>query len=302
MRTATLFCGLAVLSLWLCATCSYCWQEEYEFVLEWGSAGSDTGQFRLPRGMCTDNHCHVYVCEYNNKRVQEFDSVGNFIMMFGDSGSGPGQFRYPSDVVVDDSGYIYVADPTLNRIQKFDSLGNFVLAWGDSGLGCRGIAIDSLNYLYVTDQGGHSIRRFTTTGDSVGRWFGPDSSRWSPVCVTVHEACLYAHTEYFSVNIQKFDTSGAFILEWSYWGFAPEENAYIEDLAADDSGNIYVPDAWNDRCQKFDRNGRFITMWGSGGSGPGQFDTPIGIAVDKNGNVYVSDTGNNRIQKFRKKN
>jgi DNA-binding beta-propeller fold protein YncE len=301
MRRAILLCGLTVLCLWFCATCSYCWQEEYEFVLEWGSAGSDTGQLDHPRGMCTDGRGHIFVCEYGNKRVQEFDLLGKFIMMFGDSGAGPGQFMYPSDVVVDDSGYIYVADPALGRIQKFDGFGNLVLAWGDSGLGCRGIAIDSLNYLYVTDQGGHSIRKFTTTGDSVARWFGPDSLRWSPVCITVHEAYVYAHTEYFSSNIQEFDTSGGFVLEWSGFGFAPEENAFIEDLATDDSGSVYASETWNDRCQKFDRNGRFVTMWGVSGHGPGQFDYPWGIAIDRAGNVYVGDAANNRIQKFRKK-
>ena len=196
MRRSRSLCVFFALSLNLFAMTGYCWQEEYEFVLEWGSAGSDTGEFDRPRGMCTDRLGCVYVCDYGNKRVQKFDSLGNFVMMFGDSGSGDGQFEYPSDVVVDDSGYIYVADPTLTRIQKFGSNGNFVLAWGDSVLGCRGIAIDSLYYLYVADQGTRSIRKFDVHGNPVKQWSSPDASNWSPVSITVHDIYVYAYTYY----------------------------------------------------------------------------------------------------------
>jgi tripartite motif-containing protein 71 len=274
--------------------------EEYEFVLEWGSFGSDTAQFSRPRGMCADKYGFIYVCDQNNRRVQKFDSLGNFVMMFSSPDTSA-----PQDVAVDDSGYIYVTDPFDNRVQKFDSTGVFMFLWGNTGSGpgqfleVRGISVDSSCYVYVADTENHRIQKFTSSGNFVAQWFSPDSSHWYPVSLATHGSSVYA---YGSTNIQKFDPSGNFTLEWSNVGWAPEENAFPMDMASDTSGNVYIAEGWNDRCQKFDSNGKLMAVWGSGGTGPGLFDYPFGIAVGTDGCVYVGDTGSHKILKFRKLN
>jgi tripartite motif-containing protein 71 len=301
---------IALCTLWLslCAVTCYAWREEYEFVLEWGSAGSDTGQFNGPRGMCADKHGYVYVCDCINQRVQKFDSLGNFVLMFGSAGSGNGQFNRPVDVTVDDSDYIYVTDEFNSRVQKFDSFGGFVLAWGDTGsalgefLRPEGIAVDSLGYIYVTDPFNQRIQKFGDQGNFVGELLSPDSSEWHPWAVCTFLTYVYSYTFVPPHNIQKFDSSGSLVLEWIRYGSAPAENMLTDDMDTDGFGNVYVVDYRPNRCQKFDTNGRFITTWGSEGIGPGQFDRPMGIAVDRDGYVYVSEYGNNRIQKFRKVN
>jgi DNA-binding beta-propeller fold protein YncE len=113
---------------------------------------------------------------------------------------------------------------------------------------------------------------------------------------------VYVYNWYPPHDIQKFDTLGKFILEWSSVGWAPEENAIVMDIASDLLGNIYIADGGNDRCQKFDTNGKLIAVWGSGGIGPGLFDFPFGIAVGSDGCVYVGDAGSHKILKFRKLN
>ena len=63
------------------------------------------------------------------------------------------------------------------------------------------------------------------------------------------------------------------------WGAYGSGNGRFYDphgIAIDDSGNVYVADADNDRIQKFDPNGAFITKWGTYGSGNGQFYWPVG--------------------------
>jgi len=79
----------------------------------------------------------------------------------------------------------------------------------------------------------------------------------------------------------------------SPWNFSNPE-----DIAVDDSGNVYIVDAGNNRIQKFGPNGEFITKWGNEGNGNGEFSWPRGIAIDGMGYVYVVDSGNNRVQKF----
>jgi uncharacterized protein (DUF2147 family) len=92
-------------------------------------------------------------------------------------------------------------------------------------------------------------------------------------------------------------------------------------VAVDDSGNVYVAEANNQRIQKFDSDGTWERAWGKdvvtgGGTGfeictvaadckagvggglGGELSQPQDVAVDDGGNVYVADGGATRIQKF----
>ena len=98
-------------------------------------------------------------------------------------------------------------------------------------------------------------------------------------------------------RIDKFDSSGNFLLQWTDPGFS-----YVYALATDKSNNVYVSDWGNcdsTNVKVFDSNGNFLRQFGLQGNGDGQFacDTS-GITIDSLGNVYVIDWYNNRIEKF----
>jgi sugar lactone lactonase YvrE len=76
-------------------------------------------------------------------------------------------------------------------------------------------------------------------------------------------------------------------------------------VAADDAGNIFVADTYNDRIRKISPDGQVSTVAGSGTPGAqdgnglaASFDTPCGVAVDKAGNIFVADAENNSIRKI----
>jgi sugar lactone lactonase YvrE len=98
-------------------------------------------------------------------------------------------------------------------------------------------------------------------------------------------------------------------------GFAgdgqPATNAKIDTIgytAVDDSGNIYISDAQNNRIRKiYARTGEMATIAGNGFPGwTGDYGAatlaevyyPFGIAVDHNFNVYFCDNGNGVIRKI----
>jgi sugar lactone lactonase YvrE len=60
----------------------------------------------------------VYVSDFNNYRIQQFDSDDTFISKWGSKGEEDGQFNYPDDIAVD-SGYVYVSDRMNHHIQVF---------------------------------------------------------------------------------------------------------------------------------------------------------------------------------------
>ena len=61
--------------------------EAYQFVTKWGSHDILNGQFDNPMGVAVDSSGNVYVTDYNNNRIQKFDSNGKFITKWGSEGS-----------------------------------------------------------------------------------------------------------------------------------------------------------------------------------------------------------------------
>jgi sugar lactone lactonase YvrE len=99
-------------------------------------------------------------------------------------------------------------------------------------------------------------------------------------------------------RIQKFSSSGAFLLQLGSRGSGNGQFNFPSGVAVDASGNVYVADQENHRIQKLDSSGVFVAKWGTPGFGDSQFYFPCGLALDDSANVYVADQGNYRIQKF----
>ena len=60
----------------------------------------------------------------------------------------------------------------------------------------------------------------------------------------------------------------------------------------DQSGNVFVADAGNNRVVEFSNSGAYVNQFSHG------LSYPEGLAVDPFGNVYVADTYNYRVVKF----
>lgn len=81
-------------------------------------------------------------------------------------------------------------------------------------------------------------------------------------------------------------------------GDAPDQLKHPKGIATDRNGNIYIPDAGNNRIQRFDGQGGSLGAIGRAGDAPGEFSYPCDVAVDDIGSLYVADTYNGRIQKL----
>ena len=140
-----------------------------------------------------------------------------------------------------------------------------------------------LEYTYASDWGS------TGTGD--GQFSQP------PSIATDSQGNVYvADSE--NDRIQKFTSSGDFILKWGTEGSGNGELNNPTGVVVDSVDNVYVVDRSNHRVQKFDSDGSYIAQWGTQGNANNQFDSPFGIAVDSQDNIYVTDVGNERVQKF----
>jgi hypothetical protein len=254
-----------------------------------GEAGEKGGEFNDPDGIGTDSSGNVYVADYENGRVQKFNSSGVF------------QATWGQDVIGD-----------LPNIYEVCVVASACKAGSTGGLGGQlnkpvGIAVVA-DKVFVGDSGNNRVQEFDVGGGWTRAWGKDvDSSAGTgfEVCATA-ENC-------------KTGVGGG--------GEAGQFAGGPYGMAADGSGKVYAADLTNNRIQVFNENtGAFEAAWGKdvikvGGSGDigegfeictvvadckvgvagflgGELNQPFGLSVDSGGNVFVGDRGNLRIDRF----
>ena len=123
--------------------------KEGRFIRQWGSTGSENGQFTGVKSLAVDAQGNVYVADAGNKRIQVFDADGNFKAQFGNIGTpltmcmttGPTQYLYISHSGDPDG----MVDATIYKVQldghvvgKFGSAGKLQKQFGlANSIDCR---------------------------------------------------------------------------------------------------------------------------------------------------------------------
>ncbi|MGI9428293.1 MAG: NHL repeat-containing protein [Bythopirellula sp.] len=136
-----------------------------QFLLQWGTHGSELGQFRRPQNMAIDNQDRIWIVDACNHRIQVFDTKGELLFHWGEEGSDLGKLYYPYDLALDESGHIYICEYGNHRVQKFTLDGKSVASWGRHGRGPGelhnpwALALDSQGRLHVLDSNNHRVQR-----------------------------------------------------------------------------------------------------------------------------------------------
>ncbi len=77
------------------------------YLMEWGSTGSEAGEFRDPHALAMDSQGRLFVGDRGNSRIQIFDQDGNHLATWT-------QFGRPSGLYIDDEDTLYAADSESN--------------------------------------------------------------------------------------------------------------------------------------------------------------------------------------------
>ena len=136
-----------------------------EFLLQWGSHGSQPGQFIRPQNLEIDAKDQIWVADACNHRIQLFDAQGRLIRLWGQQGHARGELYYPYDLALDGRGHIYICEFGNHRVQKFTLDGRSLGCWGTEGRGPGqlynpwALVCDHRGRVLVLDSNNHRVHR-----------------------------------------------------------------------------------------------------------------------------------------------
>ena len=127
-----------------------------DLIKSWGTPGSsEPGEFHLPHSLMVDADERVYVCDRTNRRIQIFDSEGEFITMWTGMGG-------PNDIVQGADGLFYICEQEADGNPPYVTIrdgGGEVLARWDIRH-AHGIWVDSRGDIYLGLTTSHSVDKY----------------------------------------------------------------------------------------------------------------------------------------------
>jgi sugar lactone lactonase YvrE len=250
-----------------------------------------------------------------------FDAAGNIYI--ADAGWGVIWKVAPS------TGIITIAAGVGRNGPCSPSCGDGIAATSAYLYNPEGVAVDGDGNIYIADSSNYAIRKVTAStgiistvaGNKTSGYSGDDGPATSaelgfPAGIALDSSGNIYIADTSNFMIRKVTASTGIITTVvgdGYMGYSGDggpatsaELAVAYSVAVDTSGNIYIPDAGNNRVREVVAStGIILTVAGNGTygfSGDGgvatnaQLGFPDAVALDTAGNIYIADGGDNHIR------
>ncbi len=249
------------------------------------------GKLDQPRGIAIDRAGRIFVCDFGQNRIQEFDESLKPVLAWGRPGKGPGEFNQLGAVAVGPEGNVYVADTWNSRVQEFDSAGKFQREWKSDFYAPRGIAVGPAGEVFVADTGNQRIVRFSGDGAKEREWGGRGSGAgqlFDPIGLAVSGDGRVFVCDNGNERMQVFDRDGRLLTTFKVPGWRREVFSEPQ-VALDKDGTPWVTVPLEKEVRHYSAQGALLKTIRSRDLGQASLERPMGIAVAPGGAVFVSD-------------
>lgn len=252
-----------------------------------------SASFRLPWGIAVDHSGNVLVADMGSNTIRKINNDG-FVTTFAGNGrsqsvdgiGASASFYSPIGLALDDSGNVYVSEKYY--VRKINPTGLVTTLAGNENVGKKnglgsiasfnspyGIVSDNKGNLFVADQQNHLIRKITAEGlvttfagsgspgaiDNVGTL----ASFYFPSGIAIDVSGNFYVVDQIYGIIRKITPDGE-VSTFAGWGIQGYKDGIGEEaifnypfgIAADNIGNLYVADLFNNRIRKISLTGYSI--------------------------------------------
>ncbi|MFZ0244129.1 MAG: hypothetical protein WAL68_00455, partial [Candidatus Binatus sp.] len=241
-----------------------------------------------PGGIAVDASNNLYVVDYSESRVLEYDYPFT-------GGSHSGTPGYSGDTTAD---AVFGQDGsfTTGGCYNGTNAGDVDGDGPDSLCSPEGVAVDTLGNVYIADTQDSRVLEYNTPFNAASGETGAGDT---------NADLVFGQDGSFTNTSQNEGTDAG-----DLYGLGPDSLSYPTGVAVDSSNNLYVADSGNYRVLEYNRVpaatstnttadrelGQIDLMHGIFNfGGPSALLGPEGVAVDSSGHVYVTDYGNNRV-------
>ena len=276
---------------------------QFKPVLSFGHFDSAAGMLNYPWGVAVNERDEIAVTDFDNHRIQVFNSNGTYLRSFGREGDKQGEFNFPTGIAFDQkNGNILVVDRDNHRVQLFSEQGEYLNHFGEQGnldhqlKSPNGLSVDSDCNVIIADSGNKVIKIFSLNGHFL-RKIGEEGSFSTPWhCVQYDNYLAVSDSDENCIKV--FNKDGHFLYKFGKKGSRDGEFNKPGCLSVNKAGHLMVCDERNHRVQVFELGGKFVTTFGTQGRGKGEFNRSHSTAVLSDGRIVVTDLWNDRIQIF----
>lgn len=288
---------------------------------EWGVTNA---QFGNPSDVAVDNAGNIFVADFVNTRVQQFNTNRQYVRTYGVTRtpyvSDGLHYNRPFGLDIGNDGSIYIAEERGGRVVKLNAEGIPQWTAGQAGLKndwdpidgsfseAVDVAVGPTNRVYVADRYGRRVQIFNADGTLFHILDGSDevNFEWVSGLDVAANGDLYVTNDVAHV-LYIFDAKLNHIATIGEPGVAGDDNAHLRDpwdVAVDSSGAIFVVERSNYRVKKCTRNGAsgscipWIGEIGVDYNDFGYFGAPHRLAIDSQGKLYVAHDWYSRVDIF----
>ncbi|CAF0748235.1 unnamed protein product [Rotaria sp. Silwood1] len=290
------------------------WIQNAVTVAGGNGTGSGLNQLSNPYGLCVDDDQTVYIADYSNHRIVEWErgaTTGRVVAGGNGAGNRPDQLNGPTDVMIDkETDSFIICDYYNIRVVRWPRQNGTNGETIISNVGSIDLAMDDNGFLYVADYNKHEVRRYRM-GENQGTVVAGGNEAGNrldqlhcPIYACIdRDHSLYV-SDYNNHRVMKWmegAKQGIVVAGGQGAGNSLTQLSNPWKIVVDQSGTIYVADHWNHRIMRWSQGatqGSVIVGGNGQGSQSNQLSCPIGLSLDGEGNLYVSDCGNHRVQKF----
>ncbi len=223
------------------------------FIASFGP-GSGGGELLLPEGLAVDAQNNLYVADSGNSRVVEFSSGGRYLREFRYTGTFG--LTNPSGVAVAKDGRVVVTDASNPNLHIFGPDGRHLNSLFLPSP-ARGVALTSDDVAVVALEGVSQIQLISLDARIENTFSGIFNA---PVGVAVNPSGDFWVADTGSGRVGRFTRGGGGVSAFGSQSpnaavdpADPERKIFAsaQQIAVDCRGNLYVPDAGQNRVEKY---------------------------------------------------